>query len=49
MTNQYVKYKRLDLWTSDPIMTNQYVKYEDFVIKSFQGTVFLEKISRILS
>jgi hypothetical protein len=33
--NQYVKYKDLDFWTSDPIMTNKYGKYEDFVLESF--------------
>jgi hypothetical protein len=37
ITNQYVKYKDLNIRTSDQIMTNQCVKYENFVIKTFQG------------
>jgi hypothetical protein len=36
ITNEYVKYKELDLWTIVPIMTNKNVKYEDFVINCFQ-------------
>jgi hypothetical protein len=43
ITNQYVKYKELDLSTSKPIMTNTYVKYKDFVIKSFQAKVNKQK------
>jgi hypothetical protein len=34
ISNLYVKYKELDIWTSVPFMTNKYVKCEDFVINS---------------